>query len=170
MQLKIYYYSLLMTSKVEFPKKKPNHFYILNRSKNEYNEIKYLTQHELADGWNQVIPKYSEKKQINHFSVTLAFLPPQFWTKLHKVKTIKDTSYKNIIDGLTVYTIIETNQDDIMINLFNQLKRYNPNIELLNKYINDLDISQHTSWLVLRAKNYINHGYKYNQHNIINFN
>jgi hypothetical protein len=155
---------MLMTSKVELPKKKPNHFYILNRKKDEYIEVKYLSQHELADGWKQIVSRTCDKKLVNHFSVTLAFLPEQFWKRLRKVKSNGDDSYKVIIDGITRYTIIETNQDETMINLFNELLSKHPNVSLLNKYINDLDVSQHTSWLVLRAKHYINTGKLYNEH------
>ena len=153
-----------MTSKVELPKKKPNHFYVLDRSKGEYHEVKYLTQHELAEGWQQVVPSSGEKKLINHFSVTLAFLPEQFWRRLQKVRSGGDDSYRVIVDGITRYTIIETNQDDIMINLYNELHKRHPNVLLLNNYISDLDVSQHTSWLVLRAKHYVNTGRFYNEH------
>ena len=38
---------------------------------------------------------------------------------------------------------LETNQDETMIFLFNELLNKNPNVSLLNKYINDLDVSQH---------------------------
>lgn len=152
-----------MTTTIEIPKKKPNHFYIFDKINSQYIQVKYLTQHELADGWQQKVPNKSDKKLINHFSVTLAFLPEQFWRRLKKIKTTSgDDSYKVIIDGITRYTIIETNQDNTMINLFAELSLKFPNIELLNKYINDLDVSQHTSWLVLRAKHYVNHNRKYN--------
>lgn len=159
-----------MTVKIEIPKKKPNHFYILDKNKSEYIEVKFLTQHELADGWTQIIPNTNEKKLVNHFSVTLSFLPEQFWNRLRKVKSNGNDSYKIIIDGSTRYTIIETNQDENMIKLFNELSYNKPNIELLNNYINNLDTSQHTSWLVLRAKHYINHGKKYNTEYITQIN
>ena len=155
---------MLMTSKVEIPNKKLNHFYILDRKKSEYIKVKYLTQQELAEGWRQIVPRTNEKKLVNHFCITLAFLPEQFWKKLIKIKYDINDSYKIIIDGLTRYTIIETNQDDIMIKLFNELSQKYLNILLLNKYINDLDISQHTGWLVLRAKYYISHEKLYNEH------
>jgi hypothetical protein len=56
-----------------------------------------------------------------------------------------------------------------MIKLFNELLTYHPNIELLNKYISELDFSQHTSWLVLRAKHYIKHNILFFKNNVINF-
>jgi hypothetical protein len=156
-----------MTLKVEIPKKKPNHFYVLDKKNSQYIEVKYLTQHELAEGWQQKVPNKSDKKLVNHFSVTLAFLPEQFWRKLKKIKTDNEESYKVIIDGITRYTIIETNQDDNMISLFNELSSNRPNIEVLNKHINELDASQYSSWLVLRAKHYINHKKKYNEHYVV---
>jgi len=155
---------MVMTTIVEIPKKKPNFFYILDKKKNQYNEIKYLSQIELADGWKQRMPYIYNDKLVNNFNVTLAFLPEYFWSKLKKIKYGNNESYKIIIDGITKYTIIETNQDNIMINLFNEIRSYNPNIELLKKYINELDISQHSSWLVLRSKYFINHNKKYNEY------
>jgi len=153
-----------MISKVEIPKKKPNHFYVFDKKNNKYNEVKYLTQNELAEGWKQVLPNRGNKKLINHFSVTLAFLPEQFWKKLIKIKSNDTELYRVIVNGITRYTIIETNQDEIMINLFNELSFKNPDIKLLNKYVNELDTSQHSCWLVLRANHYINYGVKYNEH------
>jgi len=153
-----------MTSKVEIPKKKPNHFYVFDKNKREYQEIKYLTQTELADGWVQVISQNGNSKLINHFSVTLAFLPEQFWKRL---RPLQSGGYKVIVDGLTRYTIIETNQDDTMVNLFNEITSRMPNVLTLQKLINDLDVSQHTSWLVLRSRYFINHGVKYKQHEVL---
>ena len=153
-----------MMSQIEIPKKKLNYFYVLNMNKKEYAEVKYLNQHELSEGWRQIIPNNSNKKFINHFSVTLAFLPEQFWKKIYKTNT--NDSYKIINNGVTKYTIIETNQDNIMINLFNELSLFSPNKDLLKKYIDNIDTSQYSSWLILRAKYYMNHDIKYN-HNII---
>ena len=34
-----------------------------------------------------------------------------------------------------------------------------PNNDMLSSYINELDESQHNSWLVLRAKTFMKHGY-----------
>jgi hypothetical protein len=153
-----------MTSKVEIPKKKPNHFYVLDKKKREYVEIKYLTQNELAEGWIQVMSQNGNSKLINHFSVTLAFLPEQFWRRL---KPIQGGGYQIIVDGLTRYTIIETNQDESMINLFNEITSKSPNVLILQKLINELDVSQHSSWLVIRSKYFINHGKKFNQHDVV---
>jgi len=135
--------------------RKPNHFCVFDKKSGEYTEIKYLSQHELSEGWQQVIPNSNKKKLMNHFSVTLAYLPEQYWKRIEKKNN------KIIINGITKYTIIETNQDEFMIKLFNELSLLNPNVEILEKCLANLDNSQHSSWLVIRAKYYIKHGRKY---------
>jgi hypothetical protein len=141
-----------MTTRVEIPKKKPNNFNIYDKQNNKFTEVKYLSQQELAEGWEQNIPSYNEKRLINHFSVTLAFLPEKFWYKLRKEYKNDEINYKVIKDGVTRYTIIETNQDNIMMDLFNEINKIVPDHNLIGKYIEELDVSQHYSWLVLRGK------------------
>lgn len=141
-----------MTFKAKLPKRKLNYFYIFNKDKNEYNEIKYLTQQEITEGWVQVIPNTNNNNLINHFSVTLAYLPDVLWSKLIKNN---NNTFNIIKDGLTRYTIAETNQDLIMINLYTEIHNKYPNKEILQKYIDELDESQHSSWLVLRSKSYL---------------
>lgn len=133
--------------KYDIPKCKANYFYVFNHNTCKFNEIKYLSQSELADGWEQVYPKNKNRKLINKLNVTLAFLPKKYWSwnNLHKI----------IKDGITHYTLIETNQDDIMKNLFNEIYSHRPNTDLITQYINELDESQHNSWLVLQAKKLI---------------
>ena len=150
-------------NELKIPKRKPNHFIIYNKFENKYQEIKYLSQKELAEGWRHVISKKknkNNKKMLNNFSITLCFLPEHLWSSLYKFKN-KDDEYI-VNDGRqTRYTIIETNQDNIMINLFNELKKPCPDNETLLSYINELDESLYNSWLLIRAKFYIKHGYIY---------
>ena len=147
-----------IVQKQDRPKRKPNHFFIFNKTEQKLEEVKYLSQKELSEGWRQVMPRMHNRKLLNNFSITLCFLPDYLWSSLYKFKN--NEVYYNINDGArTRYTIIETNQDDIMINLYNELKKVRPDNETLLSYINDLDESQHNSWLVLRAKTFIKHGY-----------
>uniref|UniRef100_A0A6C0D8Y0 Uncharacterized protein n=1 Tax=viral metagenome TaxID=1070528 RepID=A0A6C0D8Y0_9ZZZZ len=146
-----------MSLKVEIPKKKPNHF-IVYKQDNTFEEVKYLTQNELAEGWEQVVPHYGEKKLINHFSLTLAYLPEKFWSKLRKDSKSSDDSYKIIKDGITRYTIIETNQDDTMKKLYIEIRKIIPDVVVLQECVDELDQSQHSSWLVIRAKHYLKYG------------
>jgi hypothetical protein len=145
-------------SKQEISKRKPNHFFIFNKPENKLQEVKYLSQKELSEGWRQVMPKMNYKKLLNNFSITLCFLPEYLWSSLYKKKNNEGDYIIN--DGSrTRYTIIETNQDDIMINLFNELKKVHPDNDIITSYINELDESQHNSWLVLRAKTFMKFGY-----------
>ena len=155
-----------MTARVEIPKKKPNNFNIYDKQSNKFTEVKYLSQQELAEGWEQNIPSYNEKRLINHFSVTLAFLPEKFWYKLRKDN---EGNYKVIKDGVTRYTIIETNQDNIMIELFNEINKIIPNHNFISKNIEELDLSQHYSWLVLRCKHLLKYNVSYFNHINDNF-
>lgn len=139
-------------NKQQLPKRKPNHFIIYDNTLHQYKEIKYISQNDLAEGYRQVMPSgIINKKLINHFSITLCFLPEYLWSKL---KYIND-NYKLIKDGITTYTIIETNQDELMIKLYNELKKRNPDELVLNYLVNELDETQHNSWLVIRAQNYL---------------
>jgi len=147
----------------KIPKKKLNHFILYNKYNKEYEEVKYLTQNDLAEGWQQIIPRSNKKNFINHFSITLAHLPRHLWRKLKKTNKVNNelSPYKMIKDGLTRYTIIESNQDYLMINIYEELEKLYPNIELLKEFCEELDKSQHSSWLVILTKNFIQNKHFY---------
>lgn len=141
-----------MSSKLEIPKRKPNHFYVYDKNKNKYNDIKYISQNTMSKGFIQIIPQIGPKKLINHFNITLAFLPPHLWKKIKKnVNMNDDNSYNIIKDGITRYTIAETNQDDLMLTLYTELYAHKPDATLIANLVSEIDDSQHTSWLILRA-------------------
>jgi len=148
----------------KYSKRKPNHFFVYDKKNSKYNEIKYLAQSELAEGYRQVLPNGSikSKKLINHFSITLCFLPEYLWRKLKYV----DENYKKIKDGITLYSIVETNQDEIMFSLYNELKKIVPDNIVIIYLIDELDETQHSSWLVLRGKHYIETGILFEPNNI----
>jgi len=154
-------------TKVEIPKRKPNHFFVFDKDTNKYNEVKYLSQTELADGFRQVMPDYNSKvkKLMNHFSVTLCFLPEYLWTKLRYV----EDNYKSIKDGSTLYSIVETNQDSTMIKLFSEITKLIPDKLVLEYLVNELDETQHNSWLVMKANNYLKTSKHYESAPIIDF-
>jgi hypothetical protein len=145
------------STKTEPNKRKKDYFTIYNNETKTSEEVKFLSQIELAEGWRQNIPS-SSKKYIVHFNVTLAFLPEHLWFKLKKINKNGEESYKMIKDGLTRYTIDETNQDELMINLFREINKLHPNKKILQENIDSLDENQYTSWLVIRCKHYIDFG------------
>jgi len=147
---------------IEIPKRKQNHFYVFNKKEHKYDDVKYISQQMIAEGYTQIIPKCGIKKMINHFSITLSFLPDHLWSKLRKNEKLNcDDVYLPVKDGITRYFIVETNQDDTMINLYNELKKINPNSQMIKEYVEDLDESQYISWLVLRAKYFLEHNHFY---------
>jgi hypothetical protein len=143
-----------MLGKIEIPKKKLNFFNSYDKLENKYNEIKYLNQQELSEGWIQIIPSFGDKKFIINFNITLAFLPSECWCKLKKKIINDEETYIEIKHGLTRYKIIETNQDDIMIKLYEELYNKRPYIKILKSCIDELDNSQY----------YIKYGVFYNTH------
>lgn len=138
---------------MNIPKRKTNYFFIYDLKNNKYNDIKYLSQNELAEGYRQIIPRcnFKLKKLTNHFSITLCFLPEYLWNKIKYI----NNNYKSINDGLTLYSIVETNQDSIMIQLYNEIKKKIPDILILKYLVNELDETQYSSWLVIRSNNYL---------------
>jgi hypothetical protein len=154
-------------TKVEIPKRKANHFFVFDNNAGKYNEVKYLSQTELAEGFRQVMPdcNIKVKKLMNHFSVTLCFLPEYLWSKLRYV----EDNYKSIKDGSTLYSIVETNQDSTMIKLYDEITKLIPDKLVLEYLINELDETQHASWLVIRANNYLKTGKHYESTPIVDF-
>jgi hypothetical protein len=143
-------------------KRKRDYFSVYNKETQTTEEVKYLSQHELAEGWQQIIPK-NGKKNINHFNVTLAYLPENLWSKLRKQNKNGDDVYKVIKDGNTRYTIDESNQDEYMIKLFNEINKINPNKNILKENIELLDENQYTSWLVIRVNSYLKSNIRLNK-------
>jgi len=150
-------------------KRKKDHFYVYDRRKNVSTEVNYLSQHELAEGWQQNIPRryFIEKKLVSyhHFSVSLAYLPDHLWPKLRRNR--KTNQYETIKYGVARYTVTKTEQDDIIIRLYNEIHQYRPDINILQECINLLEQSQPRSWLVVRANNYIKTGLFMNRSTII---
>lgn len=140
------------------------------KNKNKlFDNIKFLTQHELSEGWTQ------KKKNINHKfknnkNITLAYLPEIYWKSLIKT-VINNVEQYNIINAGTIYyTIVETNQDVFMELLYEELNEITPNKLLIEHYVNQIDSSLHTSWLILRAKHYIKYNVIYFTKNVHNIN
>lgn len=156
--------------RADIPKRKPNHFLVYNKKQNMYDEVKYISQKDLAEGYRQVMPNISISKKkelqnnnnkrkhlINHFSVTLCYLPEYLWQALKH----DGESYNTLKDGNTLYSIVETNQDDIMKNLFSEMSKRFPDKMVVQHLVNELDESQYNSWLVLRSNHWLKTNRKY---------
>jgi hypothetical protein len=152
---------------LEFPKRKANHFFVYDKNNNTYKDVKYLSQAELAEGYRQVMPNCSIKikKLVNHFSVTLCFLPEYLWCRLNYI----EDNYKSIKDGPTLYSIVETNQDTTMFQLYKEVTKHVPDKLILKYLVNELDDTQHNSWLVIRALNYLKTNKHYKSTPVVKF-
>ena len=99
--IKVRYIYLLMTTKFttnKNNKRKRDYFNAYNIITKEMDEVKYLSQQELAEGWRQVIPN-RKKKNLIHFNITLPYLPEYLWNKLNKVNIDGEKKYCVIKDG-----------------------------------------------------------------------
>jgi hypothetical protein len=143
------------TTTQQLPSKKFNHFTVIDKETNNKINVPYLTQNELSEYWIQIMPRHKKKSDFNHFNITLAYLPEHLWYKLRKNHKSINDNYKSIEDGITKYTINETNQDELMISLFKEIHRYCPRVEVIKNLIDELDDSLYSSWLVLRARTYL---------------
>jgi len=117
---------------------------------------KPLTQKDYADGWQYVLPKPSKKHPIHHFSVTLANLPPHLWVDL--LENYEETgvifSRNKFKDNIYHYTVSESENDDVLVKLYYELKKYNPDTVLVKNYLDELG-DETSGWLVMRAKKFL---------------
>jgi hypothetical protein len=114
-----------------------------------------LSQDEIADGWQTVLPRKNKSNPIHHWSVTLAQLPPHLWCKL-KLKLHQDTEsdliYSVIKDKIYHYSVNTSEYDHILKELYLEVNRgYYANLNLINEYLSQIDTNIN-GWLIIKAK------------------
>jgi hypothetical protein len=133
----------------------------------EQYECDPLTQEQIADGWQTVLPGKNDERPIHHWSVTMAQLPPHLWSKIKfKFNNNKDDSsygmqlfnehkrpiYNIIKDKIYFYSINTTEHDDVLIKLYNEVMSTSyANKTNIKNYLEHLD-GKITGWLIIRAK------------------
>jgi len=117
---------------------------------------KPLTQKDYADGWQPVLPNPSKRNPIHHFSVTLANLPPHLWVDLLKdyEKSSKLLSKNKFKDNIYYYTVSESENDEVLVQLYYELQKRNPDSVLVKNYLEQLG-DETSGWLVMRAKKFL---------------
>lgn len=116
---------------------------------------KPLTQEELADGWQLVLPKSSKTQPIHHFSVTLAQLPPYLWRYYRKDFQEDGKEFFPIIkDGIYYYSVNQTKYDDVLRELFGLMNKRQPDRNEVKRLLDQLE-NQVSGWLVIKARNYL---------------
>ncbi len=135
--------------------------------------VNMLNQHELADGWTQVLPyprsvtrKFKNLdengvettvertvKQLFKMRVNLAQLPHHLW---HKMKRYNDFSYvvKNRIYHYLVENTAVDNEIRELVYL-TSLEKTAENKEKVKELLNVLKDNDVYGWVVIRARNYI---------------
>jgi hypothetical protein len=129
---------------------------VYENHKIEYNyecDFLPLSQTELSDDWRQKVPKYKKQKTLHHFSVILTELPFYLWKKL---KYNNEDNFYYIKDGIYEYSVVKTEYDDIILELYNQLyyKSY-PNLLKDKELYEVLKQNDYKGWLMLKAKKLI---------------
>ncbi len=128
---------------------------------NEANELQEyivnpLTQEELADGWNLVLPRETKDSTIHHFSVYLSQLPPHLWSFL---KIVYDQSggehYGTIRDNIYHYSIKSSKYDDDIKKLYKLVMQDYPCKDAVSKLHTHLEQQRVKGWVMIRAKKYL---------------
>ncbi len=118
--------------------------------------INPLTQEELADGWNLVLPRETKDSTIHHFSVYLSQLPPHLWSFL---KTVYDENgsehYGTIRDNIYHYSIKSSKYDDLVLKLYKLVMQDFPCKDAVGKLYSQLEQQRVKGWVMIRAKKYL---------------
>jgi hypothetical protein len=148
-------------------RKLPFGHYKVATSKEEV-EIKPVSQEEMAEGWQAVLPRLNSGNPIHHWSVTLAQLPPHLWSK-YRIEYEGNKAFCPVIKhNIYYYSINKTSHDDNLILLYKELAKglcsdNNVIKELLSKleFNADATKSNISGWLLIRAKKFLKND-KYN--------
>jgi hypothetical protein len=109
----------------------------------------FLTQEDIADGWQIAIRKKKYKTNMEK-DIYLSQLPPHLWYKLNL------TTDDIIHDRIFKYKIIKTPHDDKVLELYNLIFDKYKNLKSINelyKYCLSININ---GWLMIKTKNIIN--------------
>lgn len=132
--------------------------------------INPLSQNELSEGWQLVIPPtrsktfcinrnghiYKKTKKYNHyFKIDLSKLPDHLWDKLKPVYEEGIYSYSTVKDNKYVYIVNPTVVDDDIRELANLCKAKYFNKERAIELLHSLEDNNIYGWVVLRAKKLI---------------
>ena len=119
--------------------------------------LNHLTQEELADGWNLVVPKVRATSTQHHFSIYLSQLPSQYWKFLSVGVDYEGREYyKDIKDGIYTYSIKMSKYDNDIKQLYNHLQKVNYDTRQLRKLYEKLLMNRVKGWIMIQTKNLLN--------------
>lgn len=132
--------------------------------------INPLTQNELAEGWEQVVPSPRSKvyfitkngsnfrrtKKLKHyFKIDLSKLPENLWDKLKPVYEEGLFSYSIVQNKIFVYIVNPSVVDNEIRELYCLINQQHFNKEKAMKLLQVLEDNNIHGWVVIRAKNLI---------------
>lgn len=114
-----------------------------------------LTQEEMAEGWQQVLPRSSGRLPQHHFSVYLSQLPPHLWSRLDRHLYGKGL-HGTIRNRIYSYSVRSSKYDDTVMKLYDELNKTSPNKDVVSRLYSYLDRNRVKGWIMIRAKNFLN--------------
>jgi hypothetical protein len=123
-----------------------------------YNNLKYsgetkkfkisnLSQKEIADGWQQVLPRrLNNKQQVIKLNIPLYQLPVHLW---HRVGT-NIINNRFVLDTVFSYYIKPDNTEEHCFKLKKEVESKYPNKEVLEDLLSKFEPNTN-SWLLIRA-------------------
>lgn len=146
--------------------------------------ISPLTQDEIADGWQLVLPGANKKKPLHNFSIYLSQLPHHLWHKLkhetfygdddkyiykvldektgqevervgYKSMSIYEDKYAIITDKIYSYYIKHSKHDKKVVKLYEEIMKDVPNKDVVRSLYNHLDKQRIKGWIMTRASQMI---------------
>ena len=118
-----------------------------------YHLVNPLTQEEMADGWEIVLPNAMKSSTVHHFSVYLSQLPPYLWRRLKtKHNESSEEYYVTIRDNIYHYSIKSSKYDEQLIMLYNEMMKRNPNFITIAELHLYLERQKVKGWIMIRAK------------------
>ena len=130
------------------------------------NTITQLSQEEIADGWQQILPKKYKGEYINPIYITLSELPPHLFHKsiikiylyLNNldIENTTDAIYFTIFDHLFTYNVLKSANYELIYDLYIEINKTNRNRNKIQSLYDECKLHNTIGWLMIVAKKYLN--------------
>jgi hypothetical protein len=115
-----------------------------------------ISQEDLANGWRMVLPKSSPYVKQHIYNVELSYLPEHLWHKVNRRNMrASEENYPNIYDGIYTYWVKQTTYDNLMFELFEEMRQLHPNEDTIRNLVSELEQHRVKGWLMIRARQFL---------------
>lgn len=118
---------------------------------NELVSVNQLSQKELSEGWQLVLPMQTKRSNIHNFNILLDNLPCHLWNKLRNNNVNKEY-YSTIKDNIYHYTVKKSDTDSLLLSLYREINETLPNRDIVSKLYQELYQTGIRGWIMLKAK------------------